>query len=266
MKILSFAKINLGLEIVGKRPDGFHDLNMITQSISLCDTLKILKIKSREIFLTCNENICDTKSNLAYKAAKLMFQIFNPKFGIKIEIDKKIPVGAGLGGGSSNAASVMLAVIKMLNLNLSNKEIIEISSKIGSDVPLCFFGGTLQCKGRGEIISKIKEPPKCKFLIKKGKDKISTPESYKKFDNLNQNKIQKERIDLLKKSINVEDLKSIDKNCFNDFELLTGVPDGWHLTGSGSAMFKILDDKTVIYTDENCVLCYPTNCGVKIIG
>ena len=135
MLIKSFAKINLGLAIKNKQADGFHDLDMIMQSVGLFDLIKISKINSNKILIYCDKNICKFEQNLAYKAAKIIFDLINLNFGIKIEIKKNIPIGAGLGGGSSNAAAIIFGLNKILNLNFQKNKITEICAKIGSDVP-----------------------------------------------------------------------------------------------------------------------------------
>ena len=265
MKILSFAKINLGLEVNKKRLDGFHDLNMIVQSVSLHDILNISITNDPEkIEVSCNKFICDEESNLAYKSAKMLFDIFHPDFGVKIYIEKNIPFGAGLGGGSSNAAAVILYLNHILKLNLSDEQKINISSKIGSDVPFFIFGGTLQCQGRGELIKVIDQLPECNILIREGKDKSFTSDAYKKLDNLSYFNDSDERVEQLKSSIKSKDISSISNNCFNDFENIINVPDGWHLTGSGSASFKIVD-RNFTLCDNASIICKPVSYGVKII-
>lgn len=265
MKVLSFAKINLGLKVNKKRLDGFHDLNMIVQSVDLYDILHISIIDDPgKIEVSCNKFICEEESNLAYKSARVMFDIFHPNFGIKIYIEKNIPFGAGLGGGSSNAAAVILCIDYILKLNLSCDQKINISSKIGSDVPFCMFGGTLQCQGKGEILKNIDRLPECKILIKEGKDKSFTSEAYKKLDNLLCFDDSDQKIEKLKNSMKSKNIYSISNNCFNDFEKIINVPNGWHLTGSGSAMFKIVNQDFTVSNDTS-IICKPVNYGVKII-
>jgi len=265
MKILSFAKINLGLKVNKKRLDGFHDLDMIVQSVDLYDILHISIIDDPgKIEVSCNKFICEEESNLAYKSAKVMFDIFHPNFGIKIYIEKNIPFGAGLGGGSSNAAAVILCLNHVLKLNLSYEQKINISSKIGSDVPFFMFGGTLQCQGRGEIIKHIDQLPECNILIREGKNKSFTSDAYKKLDDISYFDSSDQRIENLKNSIKLKDINSISDNCFNDFEKIISVPDGWHLTGSGSASFKIIN-KNFTSLDDAYIICKPVNYGVKII-
>lgn len=267
MTICSFAKVNLGLEIGRKRIDGFHDLDMVIQSVSLFDCILISKLIGVGVDVTCNKNICEKESNLAYKAAKMLFDLVNPDFGVKIDIIKNIPVGAGLGGGSSNAAAVICGLDRVFKMYLSIEEIVNLALKIGSDVPLCFFGGTLQCQGKGEILTKLGGMPECKILVKNGKNKNITSRSYELFDKLTVNASSNEkndRIKTLKESLKSGDIKRLSDSCFNDFEKIHKVENGWHLTGSGSSCFKIVD-KNFDISDENLIVCSPVDCGLKII-
>ena len=267
MVICSFAKINLGLEIGKKRDDSFHNLDMITQSISLCDNISLSKIEDATIDVTCSKSVCKKESNLAYKAAKMLFDLASPDYGVKIDIIKNIPVGAGLGGGSSDAAAVICGLDKIFKMHLSIEEIVDLALKIGSDVPLCFFGGTLQCQGRGEVLTKLDDMPDCKILIKNGKNKNITSHSYGLFDKLTVNEdsnSKNDRIKILKESLKSGDMKRISDSCFNDFEKVYKVENGWHLTGSGSSCFKIVD-KNFNVSDGNLIVCSPVDCGLKII-
>ena len=266
MILKSFAKINLGLEIKNKRIDGFHNLNTIMQSVSLFDLIKISKISLNKIFVECNKNVCKMEENLAYKAIKIIFDLINPNFGIKIDIQKNIPTGAGLGGGSSNAAAVILGMNKILNLNFSKNKIIEICEKLGSDVPFCYFGGTMLCRGKGEILSKINSLPECQFLLKFDNQKNYTKNLFKQFDDFIDNNLKNDKfkIKILKDAILSGNIDKLSKKCFNDFEKIIKIPNSWHLTGSGSAIFKIVD-KNYINLNKNILVCKPVNYGVEII-
>ena len=264
MILYSYAKINLGLKVSEKRPDGFHNLDMIMQSIDLCDYVHIEKTKEKKIIVSCDRLVCDEKSNLAYKAAKIMLDKVNSNFGVNIKIEKNIPIGAGLGGGSSNAASVIVGLDKALKLNLSKDEKIKIALDIGSDVPFCLFGGTLRCKGRGEVFFPVSKMPECKILIKEGKEKSFTSDAFKKLDLILDKEEKNDKIEILKECLITRNIKLISKNCFNDFEKIVETPKEWHLTGSGSAIFKI-EEKSFTITDNDVIICQPKNCGVEII-
>ena len=177
---------------------------------------------------------------------------------------KNIPDGAGLGGGSSNAASVLYAINEILDLNLSVRELVHFSVSLGSDVPMFLEHGVLKCSGRGEMIHMIRDKfPSCKILIKKGQEKISTKKAYKKFDELNYEDVDSSNLYSLERSIVSGDVHEMWQNCFNDFEKITKVPKGWHLTGSGSSIFKIVDNSFEVQ-DKEVFECYPIVHGMKV--
>lgn len=154
------AKINLHLEILGDRPDGYHELAMVLQSISLADKIEVRSISTDTIRVQCNhpEVPLDT-TNLAYKAAQLMVsqfpEVYANKGGVEINIDKRIPVAAGLAGGSTDAAAVLVGIDLLWNLGLTHTELEELGEKLGSDVPFCIAGGTAIATGRGEKLSPL---------------------------------------------------------------------------------------------------------------
>ena len=159
MKIRAYAKVNLTLDITAKRDDGYHEVCMIMQEISLYDTITIERSDSIEI--TCNVPFipCDEK-NLAYKAVVEYNKYTGKNTGAKIHINKIIPSGAGLGGGSSDAAAVVKALDELYKTNLSERDKMNICERLGSDVPFFIFGGTCLAEGRGEILTKLPPAPK----------------------------------------------------------------------------------------------------------
>ncbi|NEQ98722.1 MAG: 4-(cytidine 5'-diphospho)-2-C-methyl-D-erythritol kinase [Cyanothece sp. SIO2G6] len=149
------AKINLHLEIIGDRPDGFHELVMILQTVALCDRVTLRAIGSQVIRVQCNHPLVpNDENNLAYRAAKLMCtqfpKVFNQFGGVEIIVDKAIPVGAGLAGGSTNAAAVLVGMNLLWNLGLTHGDLQDLGATLGSDVPFCVTGGTAIATGRGE--------------------------------------------------------------------------------------------------------------------
>ncbi len=159
MEFRSFAKINLGLEVTGEREDGYHELRTIFQTISLFDTINIRKNNKNRIFLSGDdENISWNSSNTIVKAFDLMYKNFTLDQGFDIQVRKKIPPGSGLGGGSSNAAVIMMFIVDYFSLKVSKNELIELGMKIGADIPFFFTGGTMLGEGIGEILTSIDEP------------------------------------------------------------------------------------------------------------
>ena len=179
------AKINLHLEILGIRTDGFHELAMVMQSINLSDQLKMIKTEDNNITLKSNNNdISNGEDNLIIKAAMLLRnEVGNKALGVNIELKKNIPIGAGLAGGSADAAATFVGLNKLWNLNLDIKVLEKISQEIGSDIPFCISGGRQLCFGRGETLEKLK----CNqfdlgvILVKDPSIQVSTPVAYKKY-------------------------------------------------------------------------------------
>lgn len=179
MKLLAPAKINLYLEIISKRQDGYHNLESVMHTVSLCDELEFLA--SDKIELICDKDVCSPEKNLVYKTAvKLKEKYSLNNKGVKIILKKNIPTGAGLGGGSSDAAATILALNKYWNLNLSKKELEEFAATIGADVPFFLTGGTAKIEGIGDIVKKIKVNDKYHFVLVKPDFGVSTVEAYSK--------------------------------------------------------------------------------------
>lgn len=169
------AKINLCLDVLHKREDGYHEMEMVMTSVDLADriALKTLEedlivIHSTNVFLPLDQR------NHAYKAAKLLKDTYHIKKGVDISIEKKIPIAAGLAGGSSDAAATLRGLNRLWHLNLSNEELVLLGEQIGSDVPYCIYGGTAYATGRGEKIQQIDAPPQCWVVLVKPKKGIST--------------------------------------------------------------------------------------------
>ena len=179
------AKINLHLEVLGLRTDGFHELGMVMQSISLSDQLNMFKRVDNNIKLKSNNNeISNGSDNLIIKAAILLRnKVDNEQLGVDIELKKNIPIGAGLAGGSTDAAATLVGLNKLWNLNLEIKELEDLSKEIGSDVPFCISGGRQICFGRGEVLEKIKFNmfDLGIILVKDPSIQVSTPVAYRKY-------------------------------------------------------------------------------------
>ena len=183
ISLKALAKINLGLDVLGKREDGYHDVRMIMQTIHLYDRVEIKKTRSPHIhvetnlyYLPVNEN------NLAYQAAQMLMDEFHIEEGVSIQLDKHIPVAAGMAGGSSNAAAVLFGMNRMFSLGLSQKELMERGVKLGADVPYCIMRGTVLAEGIGEILTPLSPMPKCYVLIAKPAISVSTKMVYEKLD------------------------------------------------------------------------------------
>ncbi len=182
MKIKAYAKINIALDVVGKREDGYHLLRMIMQTVDLYDVIEITK-SDCNIKIKCNKPYVPTdERNLAYKAAKLFRETYDIKDGVLIELTKNIPVSAGMAGGSTDAAGVLKLMNRLFNVNASDEELRRLGLKLGADVPYCISGGTALFEGIGEKITQLK-PFKDKILvIVKPPFGVSTKDVYKAFD------------------------------------------------------------------------------------
>lgn len=183
IKLKARAKINLGLDVIGKREDGYHEVRMVMQTIGLYDRIIIRKRKEPGIriitnlsFLPVNEN------NLVYKAAKLLMDEFKIKEGVSIDLNKFIPVAAGMAGGSSDAASVLHGMNRLFKLNLSMEDLMKRGVTIGADVPYCIMRGTALAEGIGEKLTRLSPMPKCYIVVAKPQINVSTKLVYQSLD------------------------------------------------------------------------------------
>ena len=178
----AFAKINLSLDVLGRLENGYHEVQMVMQTVSVFDLVTVSKIKHGIELSTNLPYLPIDGNNIAYKAAEEFFNYTGIKEGVSIDISKRIPVGAGLAGGSSNASAVLKAMNKLFGTGLSLKELCEIGVKIGADVPYCILGGTRLAEGIGEKLSSLPRLPKCCIVLVKPSFSISTKSVYEKID------------------------------------------------------------------------------------
>lgn len=180
--VKSYAKINITLDVLGKRSDGYHDLKMIMQSVSLHDILTITP-KSQGISVNCNLGFVPTgENNLAYKAAEKFFKAAKISEGAEIFISKRIPVAAGLAGGSGNAAAILKGLNKMYGDIFSNNKLCELGLQVGSDVPFCINGGTMLAEGRGEILTPLSPMKETHFVLATPHMAVSTKKVFSKLN------------------------------------------------------------------------------------
>lgn len=177
------AKINLTLDILGKRPDGYHEVAMVMQAIALSDLLAFTETAkgSGIVLLGDVPGISDVRRNLAYKAAKLMMDTFHIHQGIQIELTKRIPIAAGLAGGSTDAAAVITAMNELFQLKLKPEQLCAVGAQIGSDVAFCIRGGTMLATGRGEILKPLPSMPECHVVLAKPQVRVSTAWAYQNY-------------------------------------------------------------------------------------
>lgn len=219
MMIKAYGKINISLDIVGKRQDGYHLLQMIMQSIDLYDYISIKK-NLKDINIGCNKPYVPIdERNLAYKAAKLFINTYDIAGGVDIYIKKFIPVSAGLAGGSTNAAAVLKAMRTLYAVDISDEELIALGLKIGADVPYCIVGGTALCEGIGEVVKPLRPFRNQILVLVKPPFGVSTKEVY---NNIDLSKIYKhpKTFDIIK-AMEEEDINKVGYNMKNLLENVT---------------------------------------------
>ncbi len=230
VKLRAYAKINLSLRVIGKRSDGYHDIDSIMQSVSLHDEIEV-KPAASGIKVTCTPGI---DGNIAEKAAKTLLDEIKLVKGVEISIKKHIPVSCGLAGGSADAAAVLTGMSVALGLNLHKHKLIEIGAKVGSDVPFCLTGGTARVTGRGEKIEKANPQSGAAFLLVLPAMEVPTKAIYDEFDNIgagsSDNELEKAAVSKFPRIAAVKE--ALKKS--------TGVT--WKMSGSGPALFLELMD------------------------
>ncbi|WP_195972792.1 4-(cytidine 5'-diphospho)-2-C-methyl-D-erythritol kinase [Clostridium thermobutyricum] len=256
MKIKAHAKINISLDIVGKKENGYHLLKMIMQAIDLYDEIIIDKCKSG-ININCNKPyVPNDERNLAYKAAKLFMENYNINSGVNITIKKNIPVCAGLAGGSTDGAAVLKIMNKLFNINASEEKLMELGLKLGADVPYCIKGGTALCEGIGEEVTELKGFKNKIVVLVKPAFGVSTKAVYEEFD-LDRVIFHPNTEDIID-AMDKDDLKFVSKNMKNLLENVTlrkhkeiiQIKDsmikmgalGAMMSGSGPTVFAFFDD------------------------
>lgn len=245
MKLKANAKINLTLDVLGRREDGYHLIDSVFQSVSLCD--EVIVEKSDNITVRCSDNTLCDESNIAYKAAQKFFKFTKICGGAEITIEKHIPLASGMGGGSADAAAVIVALDKLYNTNLSQDTLCQIGLSVGADVPFCIVGGTARVGGIGEQMISLPNMPDCAILLIKHGQKLSTADMYRKVDSCPQSAYYTQAV---ADGIKSGDLTAVCKNVFNAFssvcdntELITNIkstaPLAVSLSGSGPTVFAI---------------------------
>ena len=217
MRLRALAKINLGLDILRKREDGYHEVRMIMQTIQMYDVLEMKRVRKPGISLSVNYSyIPNDERNLVYKAAKLLMDEFQVKGGVDIHLEKFIPVAAGMAGGSSDAAAAFVGVNRMFHLGLTEEQLMERAVKVGADVPYCIMRGTALAEGIGEKLKRLPKVPECYVLVGKPGINVSTKTAY---ENLNLEGIGKHPdIDGLIGAIRNNDLYAMASRMENVFE------------------------------------------------
>lgn len=258
IEVRAYAKINLTLDVTGERPNGYHEVCMIMQNINLYDKLVIKQIVKKEIILSAGSAPIPAGSdNLIYKACSAFFEATGISSGVFIDIDKRIPVAAGMAGGSADAAATLQGLNELFETNLSLEQLCEIGVKLGTDVPFCLIGGTVLAEGIGEILTSLNPAPDCHLLIVKPAQGISTKLVYDEL--APSNELEHPDTDAMIAAINAGSIKDVALNLGNVLESVTirHVPViddikkemielgalGSLMSGSGTTVFGIFDSK-----------------------
>ena len=254
----AFAKLNLTLDVLGKREDGYHDLQSIMQTVSVRDDIEIDVGTGKPWKLVCDkEGIPCDETNLAWKAAKVYCDTMKKDpDGLEIRITKRIPSGAGMGGGSADAAAVLRALNEYYGNPLSVMALAELGAEVGSDVPFCVVCGTAMCEGRGERIRKLPDMPDCIIVVCKPEFSVSTPELYKKIDGVQIADRPDQKA--VESGLLAGDLEKVAHNLCNVFDPVVTQEHlelnyikslfhqygaiGYQMTGSGSAVYAIVSE------------------------
>ena len=258
IKLKALGKINLGLDVLGRRPNGYHDVRMVMQTVYLYDQILLEKtdkegisLETNLFYLPVNEN------NLAYRATKMLIDEFAIKEGVHISLEKHIPVAAGMAGGSSNAAAVLYGMNRLFQLGLTDQELMDRSVQLGADVPYCIMRGTVLAEGIGEKLTPLPAMPKCHVLLAKPPISVSTQKVYEKLDA--QEVTKHPDIDGILLGLQTGDLEKITSSMGNVLEnvTITEYPQierikdvmkeegalNAMMSGSGPTVFGIYDDK-----------------------
>lgn len=282
----AFAKINLFLEVTGVNDIGYHLLDSIMQSVMLCDEIEVEQTESGRIEIFCDvaDIPCD-ETNIAHKAARLFFEKTGENGGVAISIKKRIPHQAGLGGGSADAAGVLVALNSIYGNKLSETELCEVGVKVGADVPFCIVGGTKRAQGIGEKFTSVPPMPDCSIVIAKPDFGVSTVKAYADYDLL-QNPEKREIADIIS-SLENGSVTALAENLHNSFEQVVVNDElgrikktmsscgalGSLMSGSGSAVFALFNESSKA---QSCVealqnagirvhLCSPSKVGCQIL-
>lgn len=260
IQLKAYAKINLGLDVIGVRQDGYHEVRMIMQTVKLFDKLSFRLLEEDAIRIKTNLGFLPTdENNLVYKAIRLLKETYGVSEGIEVDLFKCIPVAAGMAGGSSDCAAALIGASRLFKLNLDKKKLMEYGVKLGADVPYCIMRGTALSEGIGEILTPLSSIPDCYILIAKPPISVSTKFVYEHFDT--QENVVHPDIDGMVDAIYHKDLEGIIKRFGNVLETVT-IPEypvideikqlmmekgamNAMMSGSGPTVFGFFKDKNI---------------------
>lgn len=285
LKIRAYAKLNLGLAVGAKLPGGYHELDMVMQSISLHDTITLTKLEEPGIRFSCETPGIPAAGNLCVRAVNTLAQWVGFPLPVAITLEKRIPAEAGLAGGSADGAAILAGLNHLFSLGLSEEELLPLAAGLGADVPFCLTGGTQRVKGFGEQLLSISPLPDCVILVAKPEEGVSTAQSFARYDALE----EKPRLSMepLVRGLLEQNLSHVAKVLCNGLECCAGLPAiprlvdkmqemgalGSRMTGSGSAVFGLFDSESAAKVCRDALgdaaafttLCRPVSAGWEIV-
>ena len=262
MKVRAFAKINLCLDVLRRKDNGYHEVEMVMTNVDIFDVLEIKELEEKKILLkSYNTDLAMDETNLIYKAIVLLQKEAGKDFGIELSLEKNIPMEAGMAGGSADAAATLKAVNELFKLNISKDRLMELGASLGADIPFCIMGGTALANGIGEKLKSLKPLPKMKILIAKPNTGLSTKKVYESLDieNLNKSGFRhrevKEMVSVIESD---KDEKTKIKEIADSLNNILELPS--------IKLLPFIEDIKKTMMDNNCLGCLMSGSGTAVFG
>lgn len=262
MKVKACAKINLCLDVLSRRSNGYHDVEMVMTNIDIADVLEIRELEEKKISLICNnKDLATDETNLIYKAIVLLQKETKRDFGVEVRLKKNIPMEAGMAGGSADAAATLKAVNELFQLGISTDRLFELGACLGADIPFCIMGGTALAEGIGEKLTKLKPVPKLKLLIAKPKAGLSTKSVYENLDIDNMNKTGFKHKDVREMVSIIESDEADDIKTLQIAKALNNI-----LEVPSLRLLPLIAEIKQIMNDNNCLGSLMSGSGTAVFG
>ena len=253
--VKAYGKLNLCLDVTGKREDGYHLVKMIMQTVDIYDTVTIRPAASGEITLHTNSgDIPAGPDNLVFRAADLMRREFHLPGGFDITLIKRIPIAAGMAGGSADAAAVMRGIRDLMCGEVTDEKLEKLSLPLGADIPYCIQGGTKLCEGIGEVLTELPPMPDCFLVVVKPDIFVSTPWVYREYDSIPEDQIRHPDVDAMERAIRQEDLPAMAALCGNVLEQKTG------------AAYPVIGELEAFLLRQGAITSIMTGSGPTVFG
>ena len=262
MKVKAFAKINLCLDVLRRKEDGYHEVEMVMTNVDIADVLEIKELEEKKILLKSdNKDLAMDETNLIYKAIVLLQKEAGKDFGIELSLEKNIPMEAGMAGGSADAAATLKAVNELFKLNISKDRLLELGASLGADIPFCIMGGTALASGIGEKLKSLKPLPKMKILIAKPNTGLSTKKVYESLDIENLNKSGFKHRD-------VKEMVSVIESDKDEKTKIKEIADSLNniLELPSIKLLPFIEDIKKTMMDNNCLGCLMSGSGTAVFG